>query len=96
MSGRKVWCYANPRGDCVVSKFWESLDATEDSFHDPYLAEVTREVNAILDKLREAKDPRGGLSLISVENALLLTRTESGIGPDDEPEVIRKNLRLGH
>lgn len=94
MVNHKVWCYASPAGDCVVSKFWESLDATEGSFYDPDLAEVTREVNAILDKLREAKDSTRGLSFILVENALLLMWTESGIGPGEEPQVIRQNLGL--
>ena len=95
MLDHKVWCYASPAGDCVVSKFWESLDATEGSFHDPYLAEVTREVNAILDKLREAKGSDRGLSLISVENGLLLMWTEpGGIGPGDEPHIIQQHLGL--
>lgn len=94
MLDHKVWCYASPRGDCVVSKFWESLEAREDSFHDPYLSKVTREVNAILDKLREADDSRGALSFVLVENALLLMQTEPGIGPDDEPQAIRQNLGL--
>jgi hypothetical protein len=93
MVGHKVWCYASPKGDCIVSGFSEP-DATEGSFYDPDLAKVTREVNAILDRLREAKGSRRGLAFILVENALLLTWTESGIGPDDEPQVIRQNLGL--
>jgi hypothetical protein len=91
---RKIWCYASPAGDCVVAKFWDTLDVVARSFHDPDLAGATMQVNAILDKLREAKDPRSELSFILVENALLLVRTEPAIGPGAEPHVIRQALGM--
>jgi hypothetical protein len=89
-----VYCYPSQRGGCVIDKFWESLDAATGSFHDADMAEATLQVNAVLDRLKEARDPGRGLSFISVENALLLVLTEPGIGPDDEPPVIREALGL--
>jgi hypothetical protein len=95
MLDHKVWCYASPRGDCIVSKFWESLEADAESFHDTDLAGATLQVNAILDGLRQAKEPPGAPSFILVENALLLVWTQpAALGPDDEPEVIRHHLGL--
>lgn len=94
MVSQKVWCYANPAGNCVVGRFWEPVDE-EGSFHDADLAGATKEINAILDALGEVQDRRGELSFILVENALLLMRTEPAmVGPDDEPQLIRHALGL--
>ena len=90
MVDSKVWCYASPSATCVVGKFWESLEAAPESFHDADLAGATMQVNAILDRLREAKQPGSALSFLLVENALscwrgrsrrsgpMTTRTSSG------------------
>ncbi len=92
MVDKKVWCYANPAGNCVVSRFWEP-DAEEGSFHDADLAAATKEINATLDAIRAIKDRRGEPSFVSVDDALLLVRTEPAtVGPDDEPHLIRRAL----
>jgi hypothetical protein len=93
MVDHKVWCYASPAGDCVVSRFWESVEAAG-SFYDADLERATREANTILDELREAKGRRSELSFILVENALLLVWTQPGVGPDSDPHVIRQALGL--
>ena len=93
VSDHRACCYKSPAGDCVVSKFGESVEAPG-SFYDPDVARSTKEANGILDKLREAKDSDSELSFILVERALLLIWTQPGIGPDSEPRLIRQALGL--
>jgi hypothetical protein len=86
-------CFGSPKADCVVDKFWETVETTG-SFYDADLARATTEVNETLGKLREAKDPHRELSFIVVENALLLLWTQPAIGSYDKPHVIRQALGL--
>ena len=102
---KKMHCYKSPNGGCLVTKLWESDEVT--SFHDSELARATKEINDILkncedfmthfDKLHEnIKDTARKLSFIEVENRLFLVWTQCGeaIGPNDDPDTIKKALRL--
>lgn len=91
--GNDAACWADPANNCVVSKFGELVEPPG-SFYDADVARATREVNGILDKLREAKDPDRELSFIVVESALLLIWTRPGIGPNSEPRLIREAFGL--
>jgi hypothetical protein len=93
LSDHLAVCSKGKTNSCVVDKFWESVEPAG-SFYDAELARATKEANAILDGLREAKPPGKELSFIVVESALLLMWTQPAIGPADEPHVIRHALGL--
>jgi hypothetical protein len=58
--------------------------------------QFVKEINDILSRLQEScKGLDKGLSFIEVENRLFLVWTENEtIGPHDDPDIIRKALRL--
>ena len=88
-----VNCYESTKGGQTVSRLWE---ADESSFHDAQLAGATRQINSILERLEKGnEDPERRLSFIEVESQpfLVWSRYEA-IGPDGDPDTIRKALRL--
>jgi hypothetical protein len=90
-------CYRNPAGDCLVfpSPGTPALWEAGGEFYDVRLARATREINDILGRLNDDKDPNKELSFIKVESRLLLVWTECGtIGLDDDPDTIKKELGL--
>lgn len=90
-----IYCFASPKGDCVVTSLWEASDEAAMSFHDADLARATKEINAILAGIKEKKDPGRNLSFIVVENRLFLVWTDQGaVGPDDDPDTIEEELGL--
>ena len=91
---KKINCYASPTSKCTVSGLWEAGELT--GFHDAELAQATKEINAILSKIKEGnKDPEREVSFIQFQNRHFLVWTRSGvIGPDDDDRTILKMLRL--
>jgi hypothetical protein len=88
----KLLCIPISGRGCIVSSLWEASG----EFYDPRLTRATKEINDILERLRkENKDRDKELSFIEVENRLLLVWTEHGmIGPDDDPDTVKKALGL--
>ena len=88
----KLLCIRGPGDSCIVTSLWEA----DGEFYDPRLTRATEEINDILGWLRkENKDRNKELSFIKVENRLLLVWTEHGmIGPDDDPDSVKKALGL--
>jgi hypothetical protein len=93
LSPTGVKCFKSDIGGQEVMGLWE---AEESIFHDAELARATREINDILRQVDEKnEDPDRQLGFIEVENRLLLVwSTYDVVGPDDDPDTIRRALRL--
>jgi hypothetical protein len=89
-SGTVVSCYPSDTRGCVISKFWESLDVKDGSFHDDDMADATLKLNKILDGVSPDRNP----SFLAIGGALALVWTEPGVGPEEDPEVIWRALGL--
>jgi hypothetical protein len=93
LSPSGMLCHVDSAGGQTVSGLWE---AGESSFHDADLARATKEINGILGQLEESnEDPGRQLGFIEVENRLLLVwASYDAVGPEDDPDTIRRALRL--
>ena len=91
---RKIQCCASKTSTCTVSKLWEVTELA--AFHDAQLQQATSEINAILEEIKSRnKDPERELSFIKIQGRHMLAWTHSDVlGPNDNPETIRKMLRL--
>lgn len=86
-SNGKVHCFKSETSNCFVSGLYTADQLT--AFHDAQLAEVTKEINGLLERAaRTRSDPTTELSLIAVGNGLMLAWTEptetSPASPADE------------
>lgn len=90
----RIYCCTSETSNCTVSKLWEVAQLT--SFHDAKLQEATKEINAILDRVRKGRaEEKRELCLIQIQDRHFLVWSEEGlVGPHDEHETVRKTLRL--
>ena len=79
----KIYCFVDPADLCVIIRFAELKSLTP--FHDAELARCTKEINAILNKVkRNNKSRNRDLSILKTEKGLLLAWVERGAhGPRD-------------
>jgi hypothetical protein len=89
-----VLCYPYDKSEQTLTNLWEVEALTE--FHDAELAQATKRINAILNKVeRSNKDPERKLSFIQFQNRHFLVWAGYGaVGPHDEEKTIAKTLRL--
>jgi hypothetical protein len=91
--GNRVTCAKGAGGQTVVG-LWEATELTE--FHDAELAQATRKINAIVEKIEAAnKDPERKLSLIEFQGRHLMVWANYGaVTPYDDDETIIRALKL--
>jgi hypothetical protein len=107
--GRSWWmdkrhrahCYSSSRADCTFSSL---VDLPEISgFYDVEVGRATKQINRIFQGLVDRRPPDLELSAIIVEGRPLLAWTQPSrggpdedgtIGPDHDPDTIRRALRL--
>jgi hypothetical protein len=78
-----VKCSANPRGDCAVSKLWETIEPTE--FHPRQLMEATQKIQGILDQVvKSNQDAERHLAIIIYDYRPLLAWTQDAVSPEDD------------
>jgi hypothetical protein len=92
MVGHDVYCYRSRESLQLLAKFREPARLTQ--FHDESLAQVTRDINALLSKTQRAnKDSKRELAIISTPRGPMLAWTRHGVvSPDDEDAKIEKAL----
>jgi hypothetical protein len=66
----RVSCYPDPDGDQKLLPLWEADSLTR--FRDQACTSATREINAILTRLQEAKPSDAELSFITFQDRLFL------------------------
>ena len=78
----------------TVCKLWTATAVSD--FHDAELAEATKKINAIVNRLEKGnRNKKRKLSFIKHQNRLLLVWAGYGaVGPDDDFKVIKKALKL--
>ena len=78
----------------TVCKFWTVTGLSD--FHDAELAEATKKINAILNRLEKGnRNKKRKLSFVKHQNRLLLVWAGYGaVGPADDFNVIKKVLKL--
>jgi hypothetical protein len=88
-----VNCHAG-KGGQTVGKL--HVAKTLSSFHDAELAQATREINQVLDRVeRNNKDPKRELSFIEFQDQpFLVWATYDAVGPEDDDDVIARALGL--
>ena len=90
----KMHCCASETSTCTIPKLWEVRQLT--SFHDAELQQATKEINAILDEVKQRN--RGmdrELCFVQVKDRHFLVWSIEGlVGPDDDDRTVRKMLRL--
>lgn len=94
LSSGGVACFKDPAGGQTVVSLMEVDETSE--FHDDALADATRQINAIIDKLEsDNADSERVLSLIEFQNRHLLVWARYGaVGPHDDEATVRKALKL--
>jgi hypothetical protein len=87
-------CYKSPDNRQTVCKLWSVAGISD--FHDAQLANATKKINAIFDRLEKGnRDKSRYLSFVQHRNRLLLIWAGYGrVGPDDDSKTIRKALKL--
>ena len=97
----RIFC---PDGDypcCFDAEFLvQHANPRLPSYHDKYLVEATKEINGIFDKVREANPGKGHLSIIVINNGLLLVWADHGEGvrdvlPKSKRQKVSEKLGLG-
>jgi hypothetical protein len=93
-----IFCYRSKPENQTICNLW-SVSKLSD-FHDAKLAEATKKINAIFDRLEKAnkkakRDKERKLSFIEFQSRLLLIWAGYGVvGPDDDFKTIKKALSL--
>jgi hypothetical protein len=65
------------------------------NFHDETLAAASKEINAVLDRVKAANsDPELELAFLNVGDGFLLAWTEHGVSARDDPELLAAELGL--
>jgi hypothetical protein len=93
IKGKKCVCAKGAGGQTVLN-LWETEELTD--FHDAELAQATKEINAIVEKIQKNnRDPNRTVSLIEFKNRHLLVWASYGhVTPFDDDEIIIKALKL--
>jgi hypothetical protein len=88
-----IVCYKSKSDRAEVARLIEARELT--SVHDADLAQATKKINAVLDKLqRNNNDRNRGPALLDIGDGFFLAWVEQGVGPEDEEEDIEEALRL--
>lgn len=92
--GDTIDCFKSTADRQTVCSLWGLAQTAE--FHDAALADATKKINAVFERLEKAnRDPDRHLSFIEHGNRLLLIWASYGrVGPDDDFKTIRKALKL--
>jgi hypothetical protein len=94
MGPKGVDCYESDAGGQTVYRLWQATKLS--SFHDAELAQATKEINSILERVaKRNRDASRFLSLIEFENRHLLVWARYGvIGPDADRDKVVRALHL--
>ena len=88
-------CYRSSSGGQHVVSLWEPEEKS--IFHDEVLMKASKEINAILGKVdKDNQDKKRVLSWIEYQNRHLLVWVtyDDFVGRDDDPDTVRKALKL--
>lgn len=79
-----LYCVDGSKGDCKKAGL---LESEKSNFHDDKLMKATKNINDILDNLREESDERK-LSFVITDLGILLAWTHRGKNVEDFPDDI--------
>jgi hypothetical protein len=90
----KMNCCESKTSTCNLTKLWEVAGLS--TMHDAELQKATKEINAILDGVRQTnRDSSRDLHFVQIEDRHLLAWVHSDlVGPLNDDQVISKMLRL--
>lgn len=87
-----VLCFKHSDASCIVV---DLRTAPLSNFHDAALAAATREINSVLEKVKQSKsDSSRELAFLNTGNGLLLAWVEDAVGSQDEDAKINRALGL--